>query len=334
MCSRFSQLRIQIDNSNLKNQETRVDIPPSIILGGAPSIFFRDGDLSFDQKDALVRKFRPIFVFDEQEQYYPVNFSEYAHEIQFKDLSVQFNDIEKYTGPLHYQYGLESKFIRDYHPSEEELKRIPVYVSFRTIFPPVVNHLNRESTVLITYAIMFAYNGGSKYFGCWNRHSHFVDIQYVTIELLCQNEPKHDKAIIKRVYFSRHKGGKWIDHSCLCYHNNDKESNTILVYVSRNNHALYPQLGVFSRHFWVSRDICSNHKKFESELTILIPSDLENCELQKKWMFYSGDLSNGYNVKSLALQSFTEHVDMNDEYGITCCQRLFCKLFDSKKQCH
>ena len=245
----------------------------------------------------LVENHRPVLFFHPDEQFFPTDFEDYVQSATVQDVSLvevvqKRPELNFYTARISPFSRQQQELLKSYHPTEQELANVPLFVCHKG---------TADKMLLITYAFMFNYG-----------EDHFADLQYITIHL--------EKTKIKRIYFSRHDGGQWIDAKNVSFY----ESERPMIYVSKNNHACYPTAGVHLRYWGFCWDRCSgplaNHgRKWDPSQIVYIPDGESECFRRFKWMFYQGSLSHNKYIPSFVNRRFMDHIDMDKNYGNGCC---------------
>jgi len=242
----------------------------------------------------LVENHRPVLFFHPQEEYFPCDFEDYIESARVNDSSLidivqKRPELNFYTARISAFSNQQEKILKEYNPSDQELANVPLFVCYKGTV---------DKMLLITYAFMFNYGD-----------DHFADLQYITVHL--------EKCQVKRIYFSRHEGGKWVDSKNIGYFGANTRP---IVYVSQKNHACYPTPGIHLRHWGLHWDRCSpKGRKWDPSQLIYVPDKESECFRKFKWMFFQGSLSHAKYIPSFINRNFVDHIDMDKKYGNGCC---------------
>ena len=188
---------------------------------------------------------------------------------------------EKYPG----QIDLETCWFA-YHDDtlqgQEPLEQVPVYAHVKVAsYDPNI--------VLISYSLLYPYNGAKRVMGCYPVGDHYGDMEHVTVEVDLGSKK------CTRMFFGAHttKEGRWVDAADLQLDKDTfKENQSIRfkVYVAINSHAHYPSEGTVVRYYGFGNDVCSTKGKKWTPKAIRVFTGSEPQFDPKKdaWVMFAG----------------------------------------------
>lgn len=220
----------------------------------------------------LAERFRPIFIFDKQEQYFPCSVNYLINNSQLYNGEELVTDFGK-TSVEDLSDNKGDRLIFAKESYNGDLQNAPVYYNIRVC----------EQFIDIVYILFFAYNGPLNVLGLFEVGEHTGDIEHVIVRLNKSN------LSLNSVYFSAHNDeGEWVDKSnvkTIQLRNDENVFEHPMVYVARNSHAMYASEGTHYRIFGIVNDHCSTYKG--SMLNDLI--EVKECDKNEThWIHYNG----------------------------------------------
>ncbi len=239
-------------------------------------------------RSLLVNKFCPIFYLHKDDQYNPINFVEFLYHSHINGSPAFLTLTNDDTVLNNVNARIELKGSTTFLTP---LERVPIYAVYRT----------QGNDIWITYCVCFS--------GLQE-----VDFNYVTVKLQV-SETRQTEVV--SVYFARHDAaGQWVDKRKLSFF-----GQRVKVFVSQNNHAMYPSPGVRRRYWGIHKDVSVEENQSNSWFPtncIMVPDTCRFCAPENKWMFFQGFIGRG-NTRSLSSQRFMHHLDFNRNNGLGCC---------------
>ncbi len=211
----------------------------------------------------FIDKFKPIFVFDKEERYYPCGTEFLINNSQLymnENLVKNFKEVT----PQILSENIGNRLKIHHCARGGDINNAPVY------------YFTRESDrfIDIIYLLIFAYNGPYNILGK-NVGEHDSDIENVVIRI-----DKHTENMVS-MYFSAHGDeGVWVKKKDIKF-----IDNSPIVFVARDSHAMYHTEGRQYRMFGLANDITSfGYSWLNSNL-------VELTDENPIWMKYTGKLA-------------------------------------------
>lgn len=276
----------------------------------------------------------PIFYLHSDERYFPVKFNDYIDEclLKHKETEQIYRADEKFNTEIFNEWidtdpnvnsgnftlflpnGRDSNIVSKHFPNEQQLyENIPIYVH-------QINNEQEEKYLYFVFSHMYAWNGSSKIlWGCAKAGEHQADIEHVTIEVDKTNLQ------IKRIYYSIHNGGKWVDVKDV---ERDEKTNRPIVYIAKHSHASYPNEGNHYRFSFVTKDECDKGIRWDPSQNIIWIDRFNRSDKSLNWVYFNGDTGDN-TTSSLSNKAWFFNIDEEYNYGNGCC--WLCPIL--KKEC-
>lgn len=249
---------------------------------------------SQEQIQKAIQTFLPVMYLESTDPYRPIVFDQYVAEAALKDtdtgnivvtdlnpegftdLLVQTPDFCNAEYSLFLPQGLSSTCIKDWNPTAEDLKEVPLYVH---VLNPSKNQL------FVSYTHMYAYNGPTHLMGL-KLGEHYADLEHTTVEVKMNQAGEME---LDRMYFSKHDGGNWVSSSFLI-----RQGTRPVVFSAKCSHASYEYPQVCSRFYGVVADIAGPGLLWNVQKTVFIPDNPVLAPRNTGWMsLFRGSLGDG-----------------------------------------
>jgi len=284
--------------------------------------------LTSAQMAALAEKHKPVIYLNTCEPYLPIDFVDYLQEARLKNSKTgavfrpeakfnaevlgawltQYPEINNQVYTLFLPEGMQSTIVNDYHPDDQALQQVPLYVHSR-----VVPHKNahRDEDIFMSFAHLYAFNGSQPLCCCadWKTGAHFADLEHVTARLMLT---KRGSVSLEQVYMSRHNGGVWLQPHDVTF-----EGDHPVVFSAEYGHASYNTPGAHARYWGVVKDRCDHGSRWLSERLLTIQDDLEDNPPDLKWALFQGNLGDGH-VSGFPRHTFWFQLELTQNYGNGC----------------
>lgn len=247
-----------------------------------------------EQIQKAVETFLPVMYLESTDPYRPLNFDAYVAEAALKNSKTgvvvagqlsgtQFTDLlfdqpqlcnEEYS--LFLPQGMASSCIKDWNPTAEELKEVPLYV-----------HTWQPSNDLlyVSYTHLYAYNGPTHVMGV-DVGAHYADLEHTTVEVTLTPAGEMN---LNRMYFSKHNGGNWVSSPFVL-----RQGTRPVVFSAKCSHASYEYPQVCSRFYGVVADVAGPGLLWDVQQTVLLPDDPALAPRNTGWMsVFQGSLGDG-----------------------------------------
>lgn len=206
----------------------------------------------------LLRHYTPIFVFHEDESYWPTDpYTYIASSSLLIDSTLEEISQKGKINPLLMDTAPLSHSGTTLNMEDEKIQKMGYDPNTK-----VIGHVHQEDGMIyLQYVPFYSYNGPVKLFKCieLKKHkiggSHQADIENVIVAI------NRETLSVEKVYLSQHG-----DHVAYNFEDLDVSDSRIRIYVAYHAHANYPRQGAYQRFFGVTADYCGNGQIWKPEV--------------------------------------------------------------------
>eukprot|EP00051_Salpingoeca_urceolata_P018111 m.252525 g.252525 ORF g.252525 m.252525 type:complete len:529 (-) comp19126_c0_seq13:162-1748(-) len=290
---------------------------------------------------ALVDQFRPVFWLHKKEEYLPSSVEEYLEHCELwfnnkkllkeghvdsRSLVSQTVEAGKERSTSRQAVGEDGRIPADkrWHLKCNQAFHCGVPVA-ELDSVPVYAHVTRDvvrgtHVIAINYITFYPYNGAYLVpldeSGNVNhlQGGHEADIEHVRVHVDAATMQLHS------VRFSAHRerdGSFLMADKVEC---DDVEQDSVVCYVARNGHGLYPTAGNYRRLFFMANDSCSKGTLWRPRVVLLPQVDDEETieELGLQWLWYCGCWGSDYKRFKHCSYKELEHGKISRTGGSPC----------------
>jgi hypothetical protein len=247
-----------------------------------------------DEETYLLHLYSPLIYFHKNEQTTPMDFQKYLLQCELyikkqikrtNSRRIEYHDFPKKSKKKETLLLLHNEIVLPLPDSINNIDRESKYLKFNNVYESPKNRgdlndipiygrvdddIHNSKYILLTYYLFFPVNTGYRILGLFNAGYHTADVE--TIQLRVNRRTM----LIDNIYLSAHG-----NLECQTYSHDDpeilygigEERKKIIVYSSKNSHALYPQNKKYYRIAGLCNDITGKDYLWNPDIVVNLKKD-------------------------------------------------------------